>query len=129
MRTRVLPSEEYWRLEGTEIPLFGGVRSEDVDIIVVEDGDRVVASLTVLRVTHFEGAWVDPHRKGLGATRALLRLAAELARVRGDRWVMAGAENSDARMAKVLARMGAVKMPVDPYVLKLDEGEICRRPS
>jgi GNAT superfamily N-acetyltransferase len=119
MKVRLLPRDEWWRLEHTGIPLLPATRPEDVDVVVVEHGNKVVACLTVLRVTHFEGAWVDPERRGLGATRALLRLATELARVRGDEWVMAGAEDGDERMTKVLGRLGAVKLPMEPYVLAL----------
>lgn len=127
--SRILPHDEWWRLEPTGIPLVPGIKPEDMEIVVVEDGEKVVACLTVLRITHFEGAWVHPARKGLGATRALLRLAQELARVRGDEWVMAGAEDSDERMAKVLRRMGAAPLPIKPYKLKLGEEDICLPPS
>ena len=118
---RILPLEEYGRLKGTDVPVLGHVRPKDLDVVVVESEGKIVAALTVVRLTHFEGAWVDPKKRGLGATRALLRLAKELARLRGDEWVMAGAEISDSRMARVLARMGAVKIPVEPYVLPVGE--------
>lgn len=128
MIARILPRDEWGRLTGSNVPMFGSVRPEDVDIVVVEDGDKIIACLTVLRITHFEGVWIDPESKGLGVTRALLRLAIELARVRGDDWVMGAAENGDERMAKVLDKMGAVRVGLTPYVIALG-GESCRLPS
>lgn len=119
MRARVLPASEYARLERTGMPLFPGVRPEDVDVVVVEDGEKVVACMTVLRATHFEGAWIDPEHRNAGVTRALLGLATALAECRGSQWVFAGAENGDERMRGILARLGGTRAPMDTYVLPL----------
>lgn len=124
---RILPRDEWSKLEGSNAPLFGWVNPGDVDIIVVEDDGRIVACLTVLRVTHFEGLWVDPERKGIGAARALLRQAMELARVRGDQWAMGAAEKGDIRMARLLDRLGGKILPIDPYVLAIPEESVCRQ--
>ena len=119
----MLPPEEYARLERTGIPLFPGVSPEDVSVVVVEDKGKVVACMTVLRATHFEGAWIDPEHRNAGVTRSLLRMASEIA---GSEWVFAGA--ADDHMRDVLGRLGAVMLPMDAYVLSLG-GAQCRRPS
>lgn len=126
MTARILPRDEWDRLTGSNVPMFGWVNPDDVDIIVVEEGEKIIACLTVLRVTHFEGLWVDPERKGLGAPRALLTLAMELARVRGDQWAMGAAEKGDSRMTRLLGRLGGKILPIDPYFLNVSEDGPCR---
>jgi hypothetical protein len=74
--------------------------------------------MTVLRATHFEGAWIDPEHRNAGVTRGLMRLAADIARERWDnQWVFAG--SADERMTDVLGRLGAVRVPMDTYMIGL----------
>lgn len=67
--TRVLPSAEWPRLAGSELAtVLPYVAVDDVQIVVVEDGDRIVAYQAVLRLPFLGGLWVDPayrHRVGL----------------------------------------------------------------
>lgn len=114
--TRILPRDEWWRHEQA-ILVLPGIQADDVDVVVVEDGDRLIAAMTVFRATHFEGLWIDPERKGLGAARSLLRLAEALALTRGNTWVLAGA--SDDRMRSILGKMEARKLAMEPYLLKI----------
>jgi len=125
MRARVLPTEEYARLERTGIPLFPRVRPEDVSVVVVEDEEKVIASMTVLRASHFEGAWIDPEHRNAGVTNALLELSKDVARCQGSEWVFAGA--ADDQMRGILGRLGANKVEMDLYVLDLGGGE-CPKP-
>lgn len=123
----MLPPEEYASLERTGIPLFPGIRQEDVAVVVVEDGGKVVACMSVLRATHFEGAWIDPEHRNAGVTRGLLNLAKEIAKSRWENdWVFAGA--ADDKMRDVIGRLGGVALPMDSFVLSLG-GEECRKPS
>lgn len=126
MKTRVLPPEEYWRLERTGIPLFPRVRPEDVSVIVVEEEEKVVACMTILRANHFEGAWIDPEHRNAGVTNALLSASSEMARCSGSEWVFAGA--ADDHMRSILDRLGANKVPMDLYILDLGGGG-CPRQS
>lgn len=125
MKARILPPDEWSRLERTQIPMLPGVKPADIDVVVVEDEGKVVACLSVLKITHFEGLWIDPERgNGLGAPKALLRLALALTEKCGSDWVWAGA--ADDRMRGILSRVGAVKLPVDSYVLNF-RSEPCRQ--
>lgn len=130
MRTRTLPPEEWDKLEPTGMPpLFPFVRPEDISVVVVEDDDgKLLAAMTVLRVVHFEGAWVNPEKEGIGVTRALLRAACDIARGWNDRWVMGGAAVEDETMHRVCDRLGGVFLPMNLYGISL-EGESCRLPS
>jgi hypothetical protein len=124
VRARILPPEEYHRLEGRRFPeLMPYTAPENMAVVVVEDGDEIVACVSALRVTHFEGLWVSPwHRGNPGIGRALLRLATAIPRVRGEQWVFGGIE--DARMAGFMERLGGVRIPLDLYALwtGTDEG-------
>lgn len=117
MIARILPPEEWGRLSHTGVPFLPGLNPDDIDIVSVEDEGKLVAAMTVFKITHFEGVWVSPEKRGLGATRAMLRLAAGLAKARGNSWVVAGA--ADDRMRHILGRMGAHKLQMDPYLLSL----------
>jgi GNAT superfamily N-acetyltransferase len=124
MKTRILPREEWARLERSQMPPFPGVRAEDVAVVVVEDAEKVIGCMTVLRATHFEGLWLDPEQRSAGVSRALVRAAVKAARLWTDDWVFAGA--ADDRMRDVLDRLGAIRLPIESYVMALG-GEACRR--
>lgn len=114
MTTRVLPESEWHRIEASQLPLLlAYMRPEDTDIVVVEDGDRIVACMGVLRVTHLEGVWIDPEYKNVA--NRLLRETYNTMRKYPDQFCIAGA--ADDRMRDVLNRMGGVKVPMDTYVL------------
>lgn len=125
MRTRVLEPEEFDRLEVTGMPEIPDVRPEDMTHVVVEDdaGD-VVGALTVLRVTHWEGAWIHPKHRNAGVVRGLLEMAEAVSECRGSRFVFAGA--ADERMRDILTRLGGSRVAMDTYALKLG-GEPCRQ--
>jgi hypothetical protein len=119
MRTRILPPEEWAQLERTNVPTFPGVRPEDSAIVVVEDGDKVIACMTVLRATHFEGTWIDPEHRNAGVTRGLLRLATAVGKSWGTEWVFTGAANEDDHTKSLIGRLGGVLLPMSTYVLPL----------
>ena len=93
------------------------VRPGDAQVVVVESEGRIVASMTVLRMTHLEGTWVDPEHRNAGTVRALLRAAGEAARKWSNGWVVTSADDDQVR--GILGRMHAVKLPVDTYLLGL----------
>lgn len=126
MIARVLPFEEWNRLGDTDLPtLLPYVEPANASVVVVEEQRKVIASLAVIRATHFEGAWIDPaHRGNLGVTRALLRLATEQAQQHGEKWIFGGA--SDTTMQDILGRMGGVRMPMELYALWIGSQE-CRQ--
>lgn len=115
MIARILPPEEWPRTN--ILPLAPYIHPDNAAMVVVEDSaGEVVASLAVLRATHFEGLWIDPECRGnAGVARALIRLATALARSRGEQWVFGAV--TDDRMRSMLGRLGGVRMPADFYAL------------
>lgn len=108
-------------------PAFPYVSPENVSVVVVEDdGGKVIACMTVLRATHFEGAWIDPAHRNAGVTRALLRLASAIAMARGEQWVFGGAAGD--QMRDILQRLDCRHLPMDLYAVWVGEGEECQQP-
>jgi len=90
---------------------------ENVVVPGVLDGDQVVACMSVLQMTHFEGLWIDPDRRGdPGVLRALLRLGHAVPLVRGEPWVVAQVAE-DPKADHFLAKMGGLKMHAATYML------------
>ena len=118
MKTRILPPDEWHKLNTGFPPLGTTLRPEDAQVIVVEDGDRIVASVGVFRITHFESLWIDPEYSGnAGLGRRLMRAAVEAARKWTDQWVWGASGTS--KMNTYLYRMGGRKMPVETFVVPL----------
>lgn len=117
MRARILPPEEWDKLP--ERPQWA-VDPSDISVVVVEDGEKVVACMTVLRATHLEGTWVSPEHRNAGVVRRLLRLATQTAKSRGSSWAFTGA--ADEAMHSILSRLGAAFVPMSTYVISTDLG-------
>jgi ribosomal protein S18 acetylase RimI-like enzyme len=118
MIARVLAKDEWARLAETELPaLLDKVRPEDADVLVVEDVGRIVGCVAAVRVTHLEGLWIAPEYRGnAGLGRRLLRGSRGL--VGRSKWVWAGAASECMR--SLLSRLGAVRLPLESYVLKVE---------
>lgn len=118
-RTRVLPIEEWDRIKDLEISsLLPYARPEDVQIVVVEDGDAIVGCWGVFRITHVEGLWIDPaYRLKASVARRLLLMTKDVARAWRARWVMTGARDDTVRA--LLATYGALPLDMDAYVMKV----------
>jgi GNAT superfamily N-acetyltransferase len=86
--------------------------------VVVEEGGRVVGTMTVALVPHVEATWIDPAHRNAGVTRALIRATWDLARDGGAEWGFAGTE-SDA-VADALIRLGGVPLPHTFLMMPLD---------
>lgn len=117
--------DQWHRMERTDIPPLTGISPRDTSVVVVERDGKIVATLSVVRMTHLEGLWVDPAYKNAGVCRSLLRLSAGIAGVWDNEWVLAGA--ADERMRDILTRLGGVKVDMETYMLSLG-GDPCRRP-
>ena len=100
----------------------------DAAVVVVEDGSRIVARMSVLRVPHWESFWMAPEYSGnAGVTRALLRGATAQAQAWAKLWFYANAD-SDA-MIKTLKRLGGDFQPMHTlsmYFQRLED--VCHRP-
>lgn len=122
MTTRILPPEEWVRLAETDIPsILPYTRAEDVQIVVVEDKDRIVGAWAVLRVVHLEGVWIAPEYRKRGTVAArLLAATMKVARQWAGRWAMTAAETDDIRRL-IEKHLGGVRVPGDIYVVPMEE--------
>lgn len=119
---RILPREEWHRLDQEAQDLFRSLNPEDVAVVVVEDGGAIVARLGVMRIPHLEGFWMAPEKAGnAGVTRALLRAAFAQAASWAKGWAYANA-TEDATM-KTLERLGGTWIPMHTFMVPLRAGE------
>jgi hypothetical protein len=123
VRARILSTEEWPKVEHLDMPpIIPFVSPENIAIVAVEDdAGKVIACMSVLQVTHFEGAWVDPEHRNAGVVRALLRLASALPLARGESWVFGGSDSE--QMRDVLQRLGGVEVPMSTFILPVGERE------
>ncbi len=111
--------EEWSKLDVTQSLQIGPtLRPEDVQVVVVEDGDRIVSSMVVMRVVHLESLWIEEkHRGNPSVARKLMKKAIEAARVWSSTWVW-GCSDTD-RMDSIIKRVGGQRIPVDSYIIPL----------
>jgi hypothetical protein len=131
MRSRILPRHEWGRLAAGPVAdsglasLIDHLDPRDVEIRVVEDGaGEIVGCVSLLRLTHLEGAWIDPRYRGNpGVGRRLYREAMSAAR-KVPGWVLAS--SMTGCIQRLLERLGAVALPVNKwargYALDVKEG-------
>lgn len=117
MRTRILPPEEWHRLEGEQLaPLIG---PENSRVVVVEDDEgRIIANWSVMRVTYFESLNVVPEARGnLGVIRRLMAETFKAAQEFGSEWAFTGAD--DPQIAEYLVRLGGHSIPAMMFTVPL----------
>lgn len=119
MNARILPREEWSKLAVSGIaPMEETLRPEDVQMVVIEDGGRIVATMGVFRVTHFEGLWIDPEYRGnAGLGRRLIKMGITAARKWADNWVW-GASDTD-HMADIIGRIGGKPLPIQSHLIDI----------
>jgi N-acetylglutamate synthase-like GNAT family acetyltransferase len=73
--TRILPPEEWSKLEGTLLGTAREALNPETDIVLVVERDgAIIACTSFLPRWHMEGVWVSPsHRKKASVWRPLLR--------------------------------------------------------
>lgn len=122
MNARILPPEEWGRLPAlTGMPNFSPIMNPpDTEVIVVERDGEIVASMAVMRMTHFEAAWVHPSVKGnAGVVRRLLNASFDSARRFPERFAVAMC--NERAVSDLLVRLGGSRMPVDSYAVPVGE--------
>lgn len=135
MKARFLKPEEFDALDTPGLPqITPYVPKRDAAVVVVEDEGRIVACMTVAKITHLESVWIDPERRGSARiVRELLTHAFALPEVRGESWVIGGAAHGDPQMRSYLERLGGRSMDAQfyalPVPLKLGGGGACRQQS
>lgn len=119
MQSRILPVDEWDKLDVTQFDQIAPtLRPEDVQVVVVEDGGRIVSSMVVMRVVHFESLWIDPEYRGHPTlAKRLLAESIEAARKWASKWVW-GCSNTD-HMDDIIKRVSGQKMAVDSYIIPL----------
>ena len=96
------------------------VNPPDTEVIVVERDGEIVASMAVMRMTHFEAAWVHPSVKGnAGVVRRLLNACFKSAQRFPERFAIAMC--NERAVSDLLLRLDGVKMPVDSYAVPTQE--------
>lgn len=127
MTTRLLPPEEWGKLAGRDIAaLFPLVAADDLQVVVVEDGDRIVACWAAVRIVHFEGVWIDPaYRHRPSVIKRLVRETFTAARRWADKWAMTAAADEDVRRL-ITKHLGGVAVPSDQYIVPLSGEHVCQ---
>lgn len=120
MKTRILPPEEWPRLKGTEAErAWPGLNPENTRILVVEEGEDIVACWAFLRVVHAECIWVKPSHRGLvSVARRLFKGLRETAAAWGVTRVITGAVSPD--VVDLIDRFGGYPMPCESFVLPVE---------
>lgn len=123
--TRILPREEWDRLDADVRALYDTMSPEDVAVVVAERDGEILARLAVLRVPHFESVWLAPEAQGnAGITRALLRAATAKACEWAPNWIYANSDNDTT--SETLKRLGGTWLPMHTFMLGLHREESCR---
>jgi hypothetical protein len=127
MITRILPPAEWPRLVNTEAgPALKYLDPAESNIVVVEDGGRIIGCWSVLRLVHLEGLWIDPaYRHSPSVARRLFRATWRVVRRLAPQWVMTAAATADVK-ALLVEHVGAVAIPGEMFVVAVDGAGPCR---
>lgn len=118
---RVLPVEEWPRLEGTEAEkLWPLLNPENAQVVAVEDDGLLVATWVLMRVVHAECIWVRPSHRGVfGVVKRLLAGMRDIASGWGVDRVITGSISPD--VTDLIARFGGYPVPCESFVLPIDK--------
>lgn len=117
MTTRLLPREEWPRLNGTEMEAIWPALDAHAHIVVVEDDDgQIVGCWSLFRQVHVEGCWIAPaHRGKSSVARRMLVAMRSCAQAMGARSVATAACSEDVK--QLLIKMGAVELPGSHFAM------------
>lgn len=110
MTSRILPPEEWAKLQGTEIgPVWDRLPAGARPVVVEHEG-AIVGVHVLLPIWHVEGLWIAPAYRGRTsvARRLWMAVKAEAAALGLARVVTAAA---DERVCGLLAHVGAEALP------------------
>lgn len=127
MNVRELPQEEWGKLDGSDIGTAIPYHNpEDIRVIVVEDGDRIVGQWAVLTVPQLEGVWIHPDYRKRGRVAALLlEKTFDVAREQAPYMAFTGSQSQE--ISSLLTRhLGALKLEQETYIVPLSESLPCR---
>lgn len=116
MTTRVLPPAEWPRLAGTELETVWPQLPRDAAVVlVVEDGDAIIACWALITVRHVEGVWIAPEHRGRASVAR--RLLSGMRELTGGGAVFTAALTPEVEA--LLEGLRAEKLPGEHYVLTL----------
>ena len=118
MITRVLPPDEWSRLEGTEAgPLWTYLDPQRAEVLVVEEDGQIIGSWVLINMLHAECLWVAPAHRGRSAV--LRRLFTGLVRVMtGGGIPTVWTASASPAVTAMLDHLGAQKIPGDHYAMR-----------
>ena len=116
MTHRLLPREEWDKLEGTGLEQLTPYLPPEAWILVVEEGSDIVAAWSAFPRWHFEGIWIAPPYRGRAGRHLLVGMREE-AGERGIERVLTAAV--DEQVEEYLERIGAEALPGTHYVWPL----------
>ncbi len=112
-------------MAGTEFRHLPAMQDSELQVMVVEDGERIVGCWGLMPMLHLEGLWIDPAYRGKTsvARRLLSATWAEVKR-RAPRWVMTAAADEPVRRL-LMRHMGAMPVPADSFVIPMEGEKRC----
>lgn len=121
MTRRILPPEEWNRLDGTSLgPAWRAMNPQTSVVVVAEDGDRIVGCWCRAFWAHVEGLWIDEaYQKKTSAARHLLIGMKEACAADGISAVVTSADTQ--AVADLVVHAGGHRLPGDAYVLPFVE--------
>jgi N-acetylglutamate synthase-like GNAT family acetyltransferase len=119
MQVRVLPIDEWERLDGTELEtVYPIVPPGMADFVVVEDQGRIVGCWGLLVLPHVDGLWVHPdYRRGAVVQRRLLQGMRAAGQARGFTRAITTALEAD--VAALIEKWRGERLPGTHYLLPL----------
>jgi len=121
MVTRILPVEEWHRLENTEAEtLWPHLDPLLATVVVVEDAEQILGCHVLMWVLHGECLWIHPQHRGRSSVARRLWAAVQReAMNQGARTLATSALSDEVR--ELLTHVGATQLPGDHYVLAMKE--------
>ncbi len=119
MTTRILPREEWPRLNGTEAEkIWPQLNPAHGHFVVIEDGDEIVGCCLFVSVLHCECLWIHPAHRGKGSVARRLWAAIQATGRRlGARAVMGGARSRE--MHRLMAHVKAEPIHAAHYMVPI----------
>jgi hypothetical protein len=125
LRTRILPAEEWPRLQGTELEsVWPTLHPEHASVLVVEDDEgAIVGTWAIIHVLCAEGLWIAPAHRGRAAVgRRLWAGMRTLLRGLHARGVITSSMSPS--VDRLFAHVPSQKLPGTQYVVTLNnEGD------